>query len=133
MTHIQSWKDQTVLTIDLPDLLDWGYDEIQNVLDNEFDWKYPEGQFFHCDCVMNPTLCYTECAKHGYSEKQIIISNLLASKDIDVEKGKELLLMEEMPTVPTNIDAVLKYLDVDRPTFDRTVDKFWKSQINHRS
>jgi PP-loop superfamily ATP-utilizing enzyme len=133
MTHIQSWKDQTVLTIDLPDLLDWGYDEIQNVLDNEFDWKHPEGQFFHCDCVMNPTLCYTECAKHGYSEKQIVISNLLASKDIPIEKGKELLLMEEMPTVPPNINDILKYLDVDRPAFDRTVDKFWKSQINHRS
>ena len=126
MTHLRSWKNKEILTIDLPDLLQWQYAEIQGVLDREFDLKYPEGQFFHCDCQLNPTLCYQEYCKHGYSEKQIVISNLLASKDITLEQGQKLLFEEEMPDVPPNIEAVLKCINVDRATFDDVIEKFWK-------
>ena len=126
MTHLAAWKDKEVLTIDLPDLLQWQYSDIQGVLDREFDLKYPQGQFFHCDCQLNPTLCYQEYCKHGYSEKQIVISNLLASRDITLDHGKKLLLDEEMPDVPPNIAAVLECIGVDRQTFDEVIDKFWR-------
>ena len=132
MTHLSTWKDKEILTIDLPDLLQWQYAEIQSVLDHEFDLHYPVGQFFHCDCQLNPTLCYQEYCKHGYSEKQIVISNLLASKDISLAQARQLLLAEEMPDVPPNIDAVLRCLDVDRKTFDEVIAGFWRKRDMER-
>ncbi|MBF0299504.1 MAG: hypothetical protein HQK51_12335 [Oligoflexia bacterium] len=126
LNHLQTWKDKSILTIDLPDLLEWQYDDIQKVLNKEFDWRYPNGQFFHCDCMLNPTLCYQEYCKHGYSEKQIVISNMLLSKDISLDQGREFLLSEEVSSVPKNIKEVLKCLDLDRKTFDDVINKFWK-------
>ena len=84
MLHLDATRDRSVRTIDLPDLLDWSYQQVQQVLDREFDWIHPENQFFHCDCRLNPTLCYLEYCKHGFSEKQLIISNHLAGGDIVV-------------------------------------------------
>jgi PP-loop superfamily ATP-utilizing enzyme len=126
--HFEATKDKSVLTIDLPDLLDWSYEQVQTVLDAEFNWSFPENQFFHCDCKMNPTLCYQEYCRHGFSEKQIIISNHLVGKDFSVQRGLELLASEEMPTPPENIDEVLALLDVDQTTFSAVIDEFWKEK-----
>jgi hypothetical protein len=127
MIHLDKWKDHKIKTIDLPDLLEWKYEEIQAVLDREFDWKYPPRQFFHCDCKLNPTLCYMEYCDHGYSEKQIVISNLLANEDIDIDQGRHFLEQEEVSAPPENIDAALELIGVDRITFVNVIDKFWKN------
>jgi PP-loop superfamily ATP-utilizing enzyme len=126
MLHLESFKDKSVRTIDLPDFLDWDYECVQEVLDSEFDWIHPKNQFFHCDCRMNPTLCYLEFCKDGYSEKQIIISNHLASHDITLQKGYDFIISEEVPNPPYNIDEALRLIDVDRTTFDRIAGTFWK-------
>ncbi|MBT7766136.1 MAG: hypothetical protein HN730_03210, partial [Bdellovibrionales bacterium] len=117
MIHLDKWKSHDVLTIDLPDMLEWNYQDIQSILDSEFDWKYPEKQFFHCDCKLNPTLCYMEYCDHGYSEKQIVISNLLANGDIDIDKGRYFLEEEEVSETPDNIDSALSLVGVDRGAF----------------
>ncbi len=128
LLHLERWKERDVRTIDLPDLLDWNYGRVQQVLDTDLDWIHPPKQFFHCDCRVNPTLCYLESCKHGYSEKQLIISNHLASAEFPLERGLGLLASEEVLEVPENIEQVLALLGVDRETFDASAERFWKQR-----
>ncbi len=126
--HLESWADKEVKTIDLPDLLEYNGDQIQDILTHTFNWQYPPAQFIHGDCILNPVTIYLSRNKHGYSEKQIIISNLLAHGDIDLDRGKELLLTEEnigAADIP-QFDKVLEILDIDRTTFEKVVDTHWK-------
>jgi hypothetical protein len=127
--NIESWSNKDIKTIDLPDFLEYNFNQIQNILKKRFNWQHPPGQFIHGDCMLNPASIYLMRCRHGYSEKQVIISNLLAHRDIDVDQGKELLLNEEninsVSDIP-NFDKVLNILNVTRAEFDQAVETHWK-------
>lgn len=127
--NIEDWlyNEENVYLIDLPDLLSYEYDEIEKTIQEKIgDWKYPENQTLHADCKINPILCHCQYTRHGYSEKQVIISNLLRHGDISVDRGKELLSTEEMINMPSTIDEVLNILDVDMQTFNNVLETIWK-------
>lgn len=127
--HLEPWAKKDVKTIDLPDLLDYEYQQIQEIIEEKFNWQHPPGQFFHADCALNPLLAYLCRCKHGYSEKQLRVSNLLLHGDIDIAQGKEFLLKEEninsVSDIP-NFDKVLNILNVTRDEFDKVVETHWK-------
>lgn len=126
--NIQSWADKEIKTIDLPDLLDYDYRKIQEVLTKKFNWQHPPGQWIHGDCMLHPVLVHTTRCSTGYSEKQYTVSNLLIHGDIDIERGKELLLAEENISVYElpDFDKILNIFNIDRAAFEKTVETHWK-------
>jgi hypothetical protein len=126
--YTEPWACKDVKVIDLPDLLDYKYQDVQKILTEKFNWTHPPGQFIHGDCLFDPLLIYLCHSKYGYSEKQTSISNLLIHGDIDTERAKELLLTEECASISEirNFDELLRTLDIDRPAFEKIAATFWK-------
>jgi len=124
--HIEDWKPN-FLTVDLPDFYDTSssYHAVNKKIKELYDWKHPMGQFFHADCRVNPVLEYMKYRKHGYSGKNVQVSNLLKFGEISLKEGKELLVSEEVKSLPPVTIDFMSYLDIDIETMNEVLDKFW--------
>ncbi len=124
--HIKNWRPK-FLTVDLPDFydVDSDYHAVNKKLKELYDWRHPKGQFFHADCKINPILEYFKYKKHGYCGKNVQVSNLLKFGEISIQEAKELLVSEEVKSLPPATLDLIKYLDIDIETMDEVLKKFW--------
>jgi hypothetical protein len=106
-------------------MLDYTHSDIFRVL-ADLNWKH-HNELFHSDCIFAPILVCCQRYAEGYSKKHLIISNLVMS-DISIEEGKKMLLSEEnidFDDIP-DLDKFMDLIDVDAPSFERTVQKNWQ-------
>lgn len=121
---LREWTDKNVKRIDLPDMLEYGYEEIVDIL-NKLNWKQ-DAYFIHLDCSFVPILVCCQRLADGYSKKHINISNL-SIDGVDKGKLKKLLLQEENIGFSDvkEIELFLKILGIDRSTFEDAIINTW--------
>jgi hypothetical protein len=58
--------------VQLPDCMDWDYDEIERTLRGKLDWRAPsKGPGAHFDCTLGPVQEYLKTKKHGFAQGTI--------------------------------------------------------------
>lgn len=136
--EIEHYKEYLTLTdntdpeihmVHLPDMIDFDYHKINNVLTEELGWSHPDGQFFHGDCYLNPFVDHLIHNRFGYSEKQVFISNLIKYEYIDKEIGNKLIESERITETP---DLAIQYIqnafNMDKEDINEIISKKWKKQ-----
>lgn len=121
---MNSWG-RDIVFIDLPNIIEWDYDKINQVLKSECGWKVAPETFFHKDCKLLPVLYYMQTLKFGYSDQQVFLSNLM---NYGISKKEDLLPLmrsEEVTQKPDETSELAKIFDLSDEEFSSIVESKW--------
>ncbi len=108
--------------IDMPDYVDWDYDEIFSVITRELKWKAHADDAEHADCEFEPLVNYIRQRKFPALRPELTrYSKLITIGKLTKEKAKEKLnqkLNTPEPEEPELLTRFLSTLDISREQFE---------------
>jgi len=102
--------------IQLPDYLDWDYDEIISTLKSNLDWEAPDGavRATHFDCEGAPFKKYLKIKKWGFGQEQITSSHLIRDGRCSRSQALELAEKDTADRPPRNWNKFLEKLNISQ-------------------
>jgi len=114
-----------VMDIQVPDFLEWDYEEIYQTIHKEFGWQKLPDRDEHVDCLVEPVVHYIRCKK----VPELTANTLRYSAMIraGMMKRKEALKLvrqetEESGKLPRQIEHLLSKLDITMDEFEAWCD-----------
>ncbi len=110
--------------INLPEYMDWNYDELYRVIRSELGWRAPEKNEEHTDCGIHPVSEYLHNRRFpGLEIRRLTFARLIMAGQMTREEVVEKLENEPEKQCPEEVlNMFLRNIGLTRDEFDRLVD-----------
>ncbi|MBN1449863.1 MAG: hypothetical protein JW963_02525 [Anaerolineales bacterium] len=105
----------TYSEIELPDYLDWNYDEIYETISSELGWKAPRSDAEHTDCKVDNIVNYFRHRKFpALTLEMLRFSKLVTAGVMTREEALQRIKEVEASAEPENLEWFLNTLEISR-------------------
>lgn len=110
--------------INLPDYVEWDYDTVYRVIQDELGWRAPEDQMEHTDCAIHPITIYMHNRRFpGLEVRRLTLARLIQAGQITRDEALKQLEEPEEECPRHVLDAFLDRIGMTKEEFDNLIDR----------
>jgi hypothetical protein len=122
--NMSEWGND-IKYVELPNIINWDFHKINEILVKECGWNINPETFYHKDCQLLPLLYFLQYKKYGYSDQQLFLSNLIKYKNVSKDSILHLFDNNEVTEIPKDLEFLLSKLNVNINDFRDVAKKHW--------